>query len=69
MEEDKIIDEFGIEFAIENISAQISKTIDEYVKNKTKETEKKLLTLLQEKEKIYTNDRETIKKYIKGTVN
>ena len=65
MNEDKIIEEFGIEFAIQNISSIISKKIDEYKKSKSKDIEEQLVELLKDKEKIYDNNKEIIKKYLK----
>lgn len=66
MGEDEILEQFGIEFAIENIASLISKKIDEYKINKNEKTEFELSELLKDKEKIYQNDKDVIKKYLRG---
>ena len=63
--EDELLKEHGIDLAIELITIKISKKMDEYKQNKDKEIEKELATLLNDKEKIYLGDMETIKKYVK----
>ena len=65
MNEDQIIDEVGIEMAIERIIPQISKEINKYKKTKDKESSRKLAELLEDRRKIYSNDKDTIRKYIK----
>lgn len=66
MGEDEILEQFGIEFAIENIASLISKKIDEYKINKNEKIEFELSELLKDKEKIYQNDKDVIKKYFRG---
>lgn len=66
MNEDELIEKFGIEFAISNIALSTSKKIDEYKKNKSNTVKIELARLLIDKEKIYRNDKEVIKKYLKG---
>lgn len=63
--EEELLKEHGIDLAIELITIKISKKMDEYKQNKDKEIEKELATLLNDKEKIYLGDMETIKKYVK----
>ena len=63
--EEKLLNEYGIEFGIEIITKQISKKMDEYRKTKDKKVEKELTMLINDKEKIYNGDMETIKKYVK----
>lgn len=65
MDENQIIEEFGIEFAIETIAEQISKEIDKYKEAKDEESARKLAELIEDRKKIYENDKETIKKYVK----
>ena len=59
-----IIDEYGIEFAQDKIILQIKEKIEEYKVTKDKNVQKQLVQLLEDREKIYSNDKETIKKYI-----
>lgn len=59
-----IIDEYGIEFAQDKIILQIKEKIEEYKVTKDKNVQKQLVQLLKDREKIYSNDKETIKKYI-----
>lgn len=66
MNENDIIEEFGIEFAIQNIALIISKKFDEYKNNKSEIVRNELVKLIIDKEKIYANDKNTIRKYIKG---
>ena len=61
---DKVINECGIEVGIDNIIQEISKKTKEYKLNKNQETLKELQQLLQDREKIYNFDKETIKKYL-----
>lgn len=65
MDENQIIEEFGIELAIETIAEQISKEIDKYKEAKDEESARKLAELIEDRKKIYENDKETIKKYVK----
>jgi len=64
MEPDEIIKEYGIEFAIEKVAKQINKKINEYKDNKDKEVQNELTKLLEDRDKIYSNDIETIRKYL-----
>lgn len=65
MNADDMIKEYGIDFAVETIAKEISKKIDKYKETKDKESEKELARLLYDRKKIYENDLETIKKYVK----
>ena len=65
MDEDEIIKEYGIEFAIESIATRISQKMDEY-KNKHDEKSKKELTkLIEDREMIYKGNKDVIRKYLK----
>ena len=61
----EIIEKCGMELATEEVILLISKKIDEYEKKKDKNIIKEVANLLNDREKIYNNDNETIKKYIK----
>ena len=61
----EIIEKCGMELATEKVVLLISKKIDEYEKKKDKNIIKEVANLLNDREKIYNNDNETIKKYIK----
>lgn len=65
MDLEKIIEEFGIEIAIEKIAPEIKEKIDEYTKTKDENIKKELAMLLEDRNNIYCNDKETIKKYVK----
>ena len=65
MNEEDIINEYGIEFAIETVVQKISQEIDKYKEAKDEKYAKKLAELLEDRRKIYTNDKETIRKYVK----
>lgn len=65
MKEEELIKEYGMEFAIEKLAQEISEKIREYKKSKDKNTQKEIIILLQDREKVYNGDMETIKKYVK----
>lgn len=60
---DELVLEYGIELAIEKIAPMISEKIKEYKKTRKESTNYELAELLKDREKIYSNDMETIKKY------
>lgn len=65
MEQEKLIEEYGLELAIEKIAQMITEKIDMYKETNEKEKMKELTELILDREKIYKNDKETIKKYLK----
>jgi hypothetical protein len=65
MDDEKLLDEYGMEFAIQNIAQKIAQKMDEYKDKKDEESQKELAMLLQDRQKIYLEDKETIKKYLK----
>ena len=65
MEEEQIIEEFGIDFAIETLAPKITQEIEKYKKSKDEKSAKKLAELLEDRRKIYANDKDTIRKYVK----
>ncbi|HJJ05731.1 MAG TPA: hypothetical protein OIM45_07860 [Clostridiaceae bacterium] len=67
MEREKLIEEFGLELAIEKVAQMITEKIDMYKETNEKEKMKELTELILDREKIYKNDKETIKKYLKDS--
>ena len=61
----EIIEKCGMEIATEQVILLISKKIDEYEIKKDKNIIKEVAKLLNDREKIYNNDIETINKYMK----
>ena len=60
----KIINEFDIELAIQKIAPKITEKLREYNKKPTKELKEELIQLISDRDAIYSNDKEVIKKYI-----
>ncbi len=67
MEQEKLIEEYGLELAIEKVAQMITEKIDMYKETNEKEKMKELTELILDREKIYKNDKETIKKYLKDS--
>jgi len=65
MSEDDIINEYGIDFAIESITCLISQKMDEYKNTRDQKIQEELSNLIEERNKIYNNDEEIIRKYLK----
>lgn len=65
MELEELIQEFGIDIAIEKITPIISEKFDEYTKTKDENVKKELAKLLEDRDNIYNNNEEVIKKYVK----
>lgn len=63
MEED-IMNQFGIEFAIQKIAPKITEKLMEYNKKPTKKLKEEIIQLVSDREAIYSNDKEVIRKYI-----
>lgn len=64
MNSDEIVNEYGIELAIEKIAVKITEKIKEYKETKDETKQKELADLLLDREQIYSNNKEIIKKYI-----
>ena len=64
MNNEDVIKEHGIELARDQIAILISRKLDEYKETRNKDIQKELSSLLEDREKIYNNDKETIKKYL-----
>lgn len=67
MEQEKLIEEYGFELAIEKVAQMITEKIDMYKETNDEEKMKELTELILDREKIYKNDKETIKKYLKDS--
>mgnify|MGYP004728547855 FL=1 len=67
MEQEKLIEEYGLELAIEKVAQMITEKIDMYKETNDEEKMKDLTELILDREKIYKNDKETIKKYLKDS--
>ena len=65
--EEKLIEEYGLELAIEKVAQMITEKIDMYKETNDEEKMKELTELILDREKIYKNDKETIKKYLKDS--
>ena len=61
---EEFVNEFGIELAIQMIAPMITEKIMEYNKKTTKELKKEIIQLISDRDAIYSNDKEIIKKYI-----
>ena len=61
---EKNTEDFEIELARDKIILQIKEKIKLYKETKDKNVQKELAQLLQDREKIYCNNKETIKKYM-----
>ena len=61
---DDIINEYGIEFAIQKIAPQITEKLTEYNQKPTKDLKAEIIQLISDRDAIYSNDKEIIRKYI-----
>ena len=61
---DDIINEFGIKLAIQKIAPLITEKLKEYSKKPTKELKKEIIELISDRDAIYSNDKEVIRKYL-----
>ncbi len=66
MDKSEIFKDFEVEASIENLIQKISQKIEEYKSKKDEKTKKELAQLIEDRNKIYNLDEETIKKYIKS---
>lgn len=64
MNQEDVVNEHGIELAIGEIALIISQKIDEFKITRDKKIEQELSELIDDRNKIYNNDKETIKKYL-----
>ena len=62
--EEEVINEFGIEFAIQRIAPKITEKLIEYNNKPTKKLKEEVIQLISDRDAIYSNDKEVIKKYI-----
>ena len=59
MEQEKLIEEYGLELAIEKVAQMITEKIDMYKETNDEEKMKELTELILDREKIYKNVRLT----------
>ena len=64
MDNNDIIKEYGIEFAIEKLAPKIAQKIKEYSETKDEKIKEELAILIKDRDNIYSGDRETIKRYL-----
>ncbi len=60
----KIINEFDIELAIQKIAPKITEKLKEYNRKPTKELKEEIIQLIADRDAIYSNDKEVIRKYL-----
>ena len=65
---DEILKEYGMKIAIEKISPLIADKIREYKNNRDEKINHELIQLLNDRDKIYDNDLETIKNIVGSKV-
>lgn len=65
MKKEEVLKEYGIEFAIETITPLIKQKMEEYKTTRSETAEKELADLLKDRNEIYNNNVEVIKKYVK----
>lgn len=66
MDQDKLIEESAIKISIQKIALKINDKMQQYKKTKDKKIESELVELLKDRDLAYSNDKETIKKYLKS---
>ena len=64
MEKDKLLEDAAIDICIQKIVFEINEKMIEYEKNKNNEIKSKIIELIKDRDLIYSNDKETIKKYL-----
>ncbi|MBQ3415184.1 MAG: hypothetical protein IJH39_07550 [Clostridia bacterium] len=65
MKKEDVLKEYGIEFAIETITPLIKQKMEEYKETRDSTLEKELANLLKDRDEIYNNNVEIIKKYVR----
>lgn len=60
----QIIDDYGIELAIQKITPKIAEKVKIYKETKDKNVQKELAQLLVDRDNIYRNNKDIIKKYL-----
>lgn len=66
MDQDKLIEESAIKISIQKIALKINDKMQQYKKTKDKKIESELVELFKDRDLAYSNDKETIKKYLKS---
>lgn len=65
MKKEDVLKEYGIEFAIETITPLIKQKMEEYKTTRNESAEKELADLLKDRDEIYKNNTDVIKRYVK----
>lgn len=66
MDQNKLIEESAIKISIQKIALKINDKMQQYKKTKDKKIESELVELFKDRDLAYSNDKETIKKYLKS---
>ena len=69
MEKDKLLEDAAIDICIQKIVLEINENMIKYEKNKDNEIKLKIIELIKDRDLIYSNDKETIKKYLRNGNN
>ena len=65
MKKEDVLKEYGIEFAIETITPLIKQKMAEYKETRDNKLVIELANLLKDRDEIYNNNTDVIKKYVK----
>ncbi len=65
MKKEDVLKEYGIEFAIETITPLIKQKMEEYKETRDSKIVRELADLLKDRDEIYNNNTDVIKKYVK----
>lgn len=63
MDKEEMIKEYGIEIAIEKISQMLVEVTEKYKKTREENLKEQLLNLIKDRDKVYNNDKDIIRKY------
>lgn len=63
MDKEEMIKEYGIEIAIEKIAQMITEVTEQYKETREENLKEQLLNLIKDRDKIYNNDKDIIRKY------
>lgn len=63
MDKEEMIKEYGIEIAIEKIAQMITEVTEQYKKTREENLKEQLLNLIKDRDKVYNNDTDIIRKY------
>lgn len=63
MDKEEMIKEYGIEIAIEKIAQMITEVTEQYKKTREENLKEQLLNLIKDRDRVYNNDKDIIRKY------